>query len=251
MTPEIAGAGESIPPSGMSEVSRIAGVFFEPSKTFADVAVRPTWLVPLLLTIIMAVAMTAAFSQRVGWERMMRQQIEASSRTANMPAEQKEQIIQTQARFAPIFGYVFSVIGLPIYLLIAAGVLTGIAAGILSAGVRFKQVFAIMAYSSLTSLVSVPLSILVMFLKNPDDFDIRNPLMFNPGAFMDPINSSKFLYSLASSLDLIVFWNIFLIATGLKAAAGKKLSFGGALMAVIVPWAIYVLGKSALAGLFS
>jgi hypothetical protein len=59
------------------------------------------------------------------------------------------------------------------------------------------------------------------------------------------------MYSLASSLDLFVFWTIFLMATGIKAAAGKKLSFGGALCAVALPWAVFILGKAALAGVFS
>jgi hypothetical protein len=68
---------------------------------------------------------------------------------------------------------------------------------------------------------------------------------------MDPNTSSKFVYSLAGSIDLFVFWTIFLLATGLKAAAGKKLSFTGALIAVLLPWAVVVLAKSALAGVFS
>ena len=73
--------------------------------------------------------------------------------------------------------------------------------------------------------------------------------MFNPGAFMDPQTSPKFVYSLASSLDLFTIWILLLVATGLKAAAGKKLSFGGALFAVMLPWAVIILGKAALAGL--
>jgi hypothetical protein len=40
-----------------------------------------------------------------------------------------------------------------------------------------------------------------------------------------------------------------LIAIGLKAAAGKKLSFGSAVIAVVLPWAVVVLGYSAWAGL--
>src|SRR5882672_5942475 len=179
MTPETIDAGEPLQPSSMSEVSRIFGVFFEPSKTFADIAARPRWVVPLLLVMVTSIAFMAVFSQKVGWERMMRQQMESSSRTANMPAEQKEQLIQTQARFAPIFGYGFALIGLPLYYMITAGALTGIVSGIMSAGVKFKQVFAIMAYAGLTGLVSALLSILVMFLKKPEDFDLRNPLMFN------------------------------------------------------------------------
>ena len=40
----------------MSEFSRLTGVFFEPGKTFADIAERPRWLVPLLLVIVAGVA---------------------------------------------------------------------------------------------------------------------------------------------------------------------------------------------------
>jgi hypothetical protein len=130
-----------------------------------------------------------------------------------------------------------------------AGVLA-LMALILSAGIRFKQIFAVVSYSCLVSLVSSILTVVVIFLKNPDEINIQNPLAFNPAAFMDP-DKNKFLYSLATSLDLFSFWTILLMAVGLKAAAGKKLSFGGALFAVVLPWAVYVLGKSAWAGFMS
>jgi len=130
-------------------------------------------------------------------------------------------------------------------------VLLGVASGLLSAGLRFKQVFAVVCYSSLTGLVTAALTIVVLFLKNPDELNVQNPLAFNPAAFMDPNQGSKFLYSLATSLDLFSFWTILLMAVGLKAASGKKLSFGSALFAVVLPWAVYVLGKSAWAGFMS
>jgi len=249
MTPENLPPPESTP-APMSEFSRIAGVFFEPAKTFEDVAARPRWLVPLLLVIFMTVVYMVTFSQRIGWERMMRQRFESTSAGAQLTEEQKEQRVAMAARFAPIGGFAGALVGLPVTYLLESAILLGIVAGMLSAPVKFKQVFAVVCYSGLLALISVPLSIAVMFLKNPDDFNMQNPLMFNPGAFLDPLSGSKFMYSLASSLDLFSFWAIFLVATGLKAAGGRRLSFGGALMAVIAPWAIYVLGKSALAGVF-
>jgi hypothetical protein len=234
----------------MNEFARIAGVFFEPAKTFEDIASRPGWIVPLLLIIGVTVLYMALFAQHVGWERMMRQQFESSPRVAQLTPEQREQQIAVAARFAPIGGFAGAVVGIPVTYLLESAILLGIAAGMLSAPVKFKQVFAVICYTGLTTLIQVPIMIAVMFLKNPDDYNMRNPLMFNPGALMDPSSGSKFLYSLASSLDLFSFWMIFLAATGLKAAGGKKLSFGGALMAVIVPWAIWVLGKASLAGVF-
>jgi hypothetical protein len=135
--------------------------------------------------------------------------------------------------------------------LIIAAVLLGIAGGLMGGGMRFKQVFAVVAYSGLPGVLTAILTVVVIFLKNPDDFNMQNPLAFNLGAFMDPNTGSKFVYSLAGSLDLFVLWMIVLMATGLKAAAGKKLTFTGALVAVLLPWAVVVLGKAAIAGAFS
>ena len=167
-----------------------------------------------------------------------------------MPKEQQEQTLAVQMKFASAIGYAGGVLGAPIYCLVVAAVLLGITA-LMSAGLRFNQVFAIVTYGSLPRVISGILMIIVAFLKNPDDFNIRNPLAFNVGAFMDPNTSSKFVYSLASSLDLFSIWTILLLAIGLKAAAGKRLSFAGALVAVVAPWAVVVLGIAALAGAFS
>jgi len=250
MTPENAAAVEP-EPSRMGVFSRIVGVFFEPAKTFRDIAERPTWIVPMILVILAIIGVTTVMSQRIGWDRILRHQMETNSRLQQMPAEQREQNLAVQEKFASVFGYVGALVGVPIYDLIAAAVLLGIAGGLMGGGMRFKQVFAVVSWSGLPGLVSAILTVVVIFLKNPDDFNMQNPLAFNVGAFMDPNTSSKFVYSLAGSLDLFVFWTIFLMATGLKAAAGKKLTFNGALMAVLLPWAVVVLGKAALAGAFS
>ncbi len=236
-------------PAGMGEFSRIAAVFFEPKKAFTDIAARPRWIVPVLLIAIVSMAISFLYSQRGGWRVMIEQQLANSTRQPQGTPEQQQQGVETGVKIASAIGYAIPLI-VPVMFLIVAGVLTGIVALILSAPVRFSQVFAIVCYANLPGLVSGTLTIVVMQLKNVADFNLSNPLLFNPGAFMDPKTSSKFLYSLATSLDLFSFWVMLLMATGLKAAAGKKLSFGGAFFAVAMPWAVYVLGKSSLAGLF-
>jgi hypothetical protein len=250
MTPEQLPDSES-QPKGMGEASRLAGVFFEPSKTFEDVAARPGFWVPLILLIVFGLLYTGLFSQHVGWDRMIRHQMETSSRAAQLTPEQREQQLAISTKFAPVVGYFIVLVGIPLTWLIWAAVLLGIVKGIMSVPLRFKQVFAIVIYAGLPGLIFMALAIAVMFMKNPDDFNLQNPLVFNPGAFMDPATSSKFLYSLASSLDLFRLWTLVLIGIGLKAAAGKKLSMGGAMAAVFIPWAIWTLCSSALAGVFS
>lgn len=234
----------------MSEPARITGVFFEPARTFADIAERPRWIVPLLLIVLASLVFSTMIGRRIGFERIVQEQIDKSPQAAQMSAEQRQQSVAVGTKIASISAYAGVIVGVPVYYLLAAAILLGITAGIMSAPVRYKQVFAIMCYAGLPGIIYAALGIVVMFLKSPDQFNMQNPLAFNPGAFMDPANTSKFVYSLASSMDLFSFWTMFLIATGLKAAAGRKLSMGGAVFAVVLPWAVWILAKAALAGAF-
>ncbi len=238
-------------PAGMSVLARLAGVIFEPAKTFEDIARRPTFLVPLVLVIVFGIVFVAAFSQRVGWEKTVRDKIEASSQSQQLSADQKAEQIALWTKISPIVGYASVVFGTVVMYLLVALVLWGIAAGMMSAPINFKQVFAVACWSYVVTCISMVLATVVMFLKNPEDFDINNPLMFNLGALFEPNMPSKFLHSLASSIDLFPFWVMFLLATGLKAAGGKRFSFGSALTAVVLPWAAYVLIKSGAAAIFS
>ncbi|HLK46854.1 MAG TPA: YIP1 family protein [Bryobacteraceae bacterium] len=236
-------------PAPMHEFSRLVGVFLEPKKTFGDIAERPRWLAPLLLVIVSSFSLIYLFNIHVGWEPYLHRIMDNNPRMQQLAPDVRQQVFDRQLRFIPIFSYVGGVLFAPILFLIGGGIILGIVKGLLGVPMRFAQVFAVMAYAWLPRVIYAGLSIIVMFLKNPDDFDIQNSFASNPGAFMDPDTSSKFLYSLASAVDLFSIWVMLLIATGLKAAGGKRISFGGALFAVVLPWAVYTLGRAGLAAL--
>ena len=102
----------------MGEAARLSGVFFEPGKTFQDVAERPGFWVPLILTLLISIVYLSLFSQHVGWERMLRQQMEGSSRVAQLTPEQREMQMQMGLKFAPAMGFVGVLLGVPISYLI-------------------------------------------------------------------------------------------------------------------------------------
>jgi hypothetical protein len=231
----------------MGEFARLIGVFFEPRKTFGDIAERPRWLVPTLIAIVSGVILLYLFNTHVGWEPMLRRAFENNPRVQQLTPEQRQNAFNLQLRFVPVFSYVGGVLGVPLTFLVGGGIIFGIVKALLGVPMRFAQVFAVIAYAWLPRVIFAGLSIIVMFLKNPEDFDIQNSFASNPGAFMDPQNSSRFLYTLATQLDVFNVWVILLIATGLKAAAGKRISFGGALFAVLLPWGVFVLIRAALA----
>lgn len=248
MTPEPS-SDSAAPPMG--EAGRLTGVFFDPKKAFADIAARPSWIVPVVLLIVAAIAFTYCYTTHIGWEGYMRQTMETNPSTQNLPADQREARIAAGAKFAPIFGYVGSVIFIPVAALVMGGVLL-LMCNMMGAGgtLKFKQMFGISAYAMLPGLISSILAIVVMFIKNPEEFNLRNPLVFNLGAFMEPPpNSGKLVYSLASSIDLFTFWTIALLAVGITAAS-RKFTFSKALTAVLVPWVALVLFKAVWANFF-
>lgn len=233
----------------MSEPARIAGVYIDPPKAFGDIAAHPVrWWVPLLLLIIGALAFTYTYSQRVGWERMMRQQFETSSRAQNMPPEQREAAIRQSVKIAGIMGYVGPPIAIFLATFICAGVLMLVLNSLMGGQISFAQSRAIVAYAFLTGLITSILSIIVMFIKSPEDFDIRNPLAFNAGAFLGD-SAPKWLVTAATSFDVFSFWTIALLATG-YAATSRKMTWSKAFTGIVTMWLVWVVVKTGWAAIF-
>jgi hypothetical protein len=246
MTPELSSENTAPP---MGEVGRITGVLIDPKKAFAAIAAKPSWIVPVVLMIVMGLAFVYLFTSRIGWDRYFHQMAETNSRMQQMDAQARENAIGMQVKFGPIAGYVLGVIGPPLMALIV-GEVTLLMCKLGGAALTFKQTFAMGAWASMPRVIAGILAIVVMFIKNPEDFNLQNPLAFNLGAFMEPPpNSGKFIYSLATSIDLFAIWSILLLAVGISVAA-RKVSFSKAVILVATPWIIWILVASSFAGMF-
>jgi hypothetical protein len=235
---------ESVPsddlqPAGMSELSRIAGVFVQPRKAFSDIAAHADWSVPLLLLIVSG----SAFNLMMG-QGVFLQQMGKTPQLQQLPADQRDHLLAMAQTFLSIIPY-FAPIVITIALLVIALVVWGVTSGILSAPVQFGRVFAIVTYAELPGVLKQILTAIVVQTKGAADINLQAPLASSLGAFMNPQTTSKFIYTVASGLDLFSLWIALLIAVGLKAAAGSKVSFGGALFAAVSPFALIVLLSAA------
>ncbi|MFQ5694445.1 MAG: Yip1 family protein [Terriglobia bacterium] len=235
----------------MGEIDRLTGVLFDPKPAFADIAAHPTrWWVPILIIAVLSLTFTYSFTQRVGWERFMRQQVAQNERFQQLPAEQREQILQQQLRFVPIFGYVGGAVGLLVLSLIVAGIFLFVFNVLLGAQVTYKQYFTLACYSFLPYALTTVLAFVLLFLKEPRDFNLQNPTTSNIGAFLDPNTSPAWLISLATSIDLFTIWVLILLATGISAAA-RKMSWGKAFTWVVLCWVVWLVIKTGWALAFS
>ncbi len=232
----------------MNEPSRLLGIYWEPKPVFEDLAERPRFWVPIVLLTILSIVFLYFFSNVVGWENMMRQEIESSARLEQLSVEQKERIIEQQMKFVPIFGYVGGTLGTLITLLVIAAALLGLFKMGGGAELTFKQAFSVCSYSYLPMLLHGILAIVVMHFADPRDFDIRNPVAVNLAWVLDKQATPKWLYAASGSVDLFAIWVALLIALGLSVAA--KRTFGKSLTLVLIGWGVFIVLKSGWAAIF-
>jgi hypothetical protein len=244
---------QTIQPESMGEIGRLTGIIWEPKPVFEDLAARPRWWVPIVLLTIMSVVFVTAFERRVGIDTFARQQLDKQFQTnpqmSQLSAEQRDRAVSLSVTITKYSMFGGAVVGIAISTLLIAVIMLGMMNWLGGAGLKFKQAFSITAYSFIPSLISSVLTMVVMFLKNPEDFDLQRPLPANLGAFLSTQTTPKWLLGFASSIDLFTIWIMLLMALGFSVFA-KRMSFAKSLTLILIPWAVFVLiFKVALAGL--
>jgi hypothetical protein len=240
-------APEPIGP-GLSEPQRLANTFFAPSKTFTDIRRNASWWVPFLLISIFSISFFVMVDKKVGFEQVARTML-----SNNKTIQQLEPAQQEQAYARTAVGLKVGEYGAPIfvliYILIIAGVLMATFNFMMDAQVSFGQSMAIVTYGWLPGIVSGVLGMVTLAFGDPEGFRLDNPIGTNPAHFMDPATTSKFLYAMLTSVDVISIWMIVLIGMGFALNAKKKISTGSAIATVAVWYFIVKLGGAAFAAL--
>jgi len=229
---------------GLSQMQRVTDTFTAPSKTFEDIKRgNKSWWMPFVIIAIVGYILFAAVTLKIGMPTVVDNQIrldpKAQERMANATPEQR-------ATGAKISLYVTQgvFIGGPVLLLVLGAVISlGIWATInfaFAGKATYGSIFAVWMYASLPTIVKTLLGVIVIFAgAAPESFNIKNFAPTNIGAFLNPVETNKALYSLASSLDIVTIWSLAVLAIGVAIVAGVKRTSG--YIAVFGWWALIVL----------
>jgi hypothetical protein len=241
----------------ISAVGRITGVFFSPGETFADINRKPTWLVPLIISIVLASASGYLFQKKVltdeVLDRMIRQRMEQGLEqqgAALPPEETMQRSIEMGKTFARL-SYLFPVPLIPLILVIIAGVFYMFLM-LVQAETRFKKVLSVASWSWLVYGLGAILMVITLFLKDPEMIDPMNPeslMATNLAAFLPANEVPKFIRSLAGSFELFGIWYLVLLSIGFSKIS-RKVSVGKAGGVVFAVWLVYILCKAGLASVF-
>jgi Yip1 domain len=236
--------------ASISPVGRIVGVVLSPKSTFADIARKPSWLLPVILLAVLGAVVAVALNQKMDWREYMSQQIEKSPRAGALSAEQKQQQIEAGAKFAPISAYVFGIPAPLVVVLTVAGVMLGAYNLMAGANINYKTALAIVSHAFVPAMLGNLLFLLVLFLKPPGTFDLENPVATNVAVFL-PEGSAKWLEALAKNIDILAIWITLLIAAGFAAANPKRLPGNRSFNIAFGVFAVYIVIRMGLAFVLS
>jgi hypothetical protein len=243
---EVQPVAESAPgPAGLSQLQRVTSVFSAPSKTFDDIKRGNTsWWMPWLILAAVGYLFFAAVATRVTMQTVVDNQMKLMSEAqqeqmAKVPPAQRE----VQAKWTLyITEGVF--LASPLLVLIKAAIVALVLWGTINFAfggkARFGAIFAVWFFANLPTTLAALLGIVIIYVGGtPEIFNIKNFAPTNIGAFLPVMETNKAVYALATSLDIVDIWMLFLMGMGIAIVAGVKRSAG--YITVFGWWALIVL----------
>ena len=240
---------ESELPEPMSFGARFTGIFLSPGSTFEDIARKPGWLAPLIVLVTSAVIFIEAVLWKIGMDRIVRSGLALNPRTAQMTPEQIEQAVTQGAKIGGITMQVFAVLGPPIVVLIIAGLGLLLVNPILGKDLKFATALAVTCYARLPSILGLLMGLVMIFVGDVEHFNLQNSVPTSLGFFLNPLETSKPLYALASSIDILTVWFLILLGIGFSAATGRKVKAWTVFGYYVGLWIVWVLIMVGLASL--
>jgi hypothetical protein len=232
------------PALGLNQWQRVSNAFMAPSKTFEDIKRgNRSWWMPLLIMAVVSYILFATIYSMIGMEQVVTNQMRlnpsATARIAQLTPEQRAMSEKIQ-----LYSVEGAFIASPLLVLLAAAIVSGVLLGtinfVFGGKATFGSVFAVWFYASLPSIIKSLLGVVVIFAgMAPESFNISNFAPTNLGAFLDPAETNKALYALASAFDAITIWTLVLLGMGTATVAGVKR--GSGFIAVFGWWAVIVL----------
>ncbi len=229
---------------GLTQWERVADTFTAPSKTFEDIKRgNKSWWLPLIIGAVFTYIFFFAMMQRVGIQQAIDNQIrmdpKAQERMANATPEQRAMgakitTVVTEAAF--LAG---PVIAMGVVALMSLILMATINFGF-GGKAKFADIFAVSYYAWLPEIFRSILGTIVIYSgMAPESFNLKNFAPTNLGAFLDPVETNKALYTLATWVDAITIWRLALLGIGIAVVAGTKRSSG--YIAVFGWWVLMLL----------
>jgi len=226
-------------------MQRVIYTYTAPSKTFNDIKRYATWWVPFLIIVVAGAFLFFAITTKITWQQVYENNQQNAPQFAK---DMREKMAPEQRAQSDKYGaisqevtWALSPLGLLLINVIGAGILLATINFGFGGKARFGALLAVTMYAGLVSWVIKMLlgGIAIFAGLSPESFNIQNFAGTNIGFYLNPQETSKVLYTIATVLDPLVIWNLVLTSIGVAIVAGTKRSSG--YIAVFGWWALFTL----------
>ncbi len=232
-------------PPPRSALGRVIGTFFSPGATFQSLAVKPGFLLPLILWTAASLLITNLMLPKIDFDHMIRSTLEKRGQT--VPEEKVQSIVSQQKRMAPVLYNCIGGVTPTIVTLLVTLVFWG-AFKAFGWDFGFKQGLAVTTHGFLPGVLGAFVLIPVLSSRETIDPQAIGDMLRSNLGFLVEKDASPVVHSLLQSVDVFSFWSLFLMTVGFAAAARiSRKSAGGLVFGL---WAIFVLGKAGVAAVF-
>ncbi len=193
------------------------GILTSPRSTYAGIAARPRIAGALALVLLLTIVPTMIFlSTEVGQDALFDQQIRSMESFGVQIPEQAYAQMEARLQYAPYFTGISQLVVVPVMMAITAGLIIAIFNAGLGGNATFKQVFAVVAHSSLVPslhpLLSMPLNYVRGSMTSATSLGVFTP-------FLD---EASFPARLLGVLDLFYIWWFINLAIGVGVLYKKR-----------------------------
>lgn len=234
------------PVPAKNSFQRIAGVFFAPVETFADIARKPDILIPLLVILAIGYVSTFLVMPHLDWDAMLTQQQEmVKKQNPNVSDSDLAQMGKFTKAIGKAMGYIGPLLVIIGYLIIAL-VIWG-ACRLMGGQGDFKQAFSATLYAHFPRVVlSIIASVVIMARGMVDPSTMATVVKSSP-AFLVDMKEQPVLFTLLGSLEIFQIWTIILLIIGF--AALSRLSKAKTAAIIISLWVVMLVVKIGFAAL--
>jgi len=244
--PELAEPPTPSPKQQYSAMQRLWMMFTSPGEVFADIGIKPTWILIMVILVILGTAAQAIIIQHVDTEATIRARLEA--RGGELSEAQIENAVEQAEKFSK-FGPIIGLVIAPIAWVIMAAIFF-VMLKLVSSDADYPRALSttLHGYWPPTVVYLVLTVVLIQRVGKVPQSELANVVKANLGAFMSP-DAPAWLTAAAGAISIFNIWTVALLIIGFSTVG--KLSRGKAAVVALVPWVVWIVAKAGLAVVFS
>jgi len=237
------------PIAKLGSFQRLIKMFFSPGEVFDDIKTKPTWLVVLIAMMVLTIGAQAIVLPHMDNEATLRARL--GDRADEISDAEIERMIaggEKITRFIPVI----TAVVVPIMWAILAAIFL-LMLKMVGSETDFVTTLSatLHAYLPASAVATVLTVALIQRVDKITEQEIPNLVKSHLGVLL-PADAPAWLSSMAGTFSVFNIWTLALLVIGFKIIG--RLSTARAAIAVLVPWAIWLVGKAGmgvLQGMFS